>query len=101
MAFTEVGVPHGCLIASAAISCSPAAVDVQLELRGVRSLIEQALRVRIEDDMRTGALPPDTDAATLAAFTTTLIQGMSTIARDGAPRERVVAVAKAAMAVWQ
>jgi hypothetical protein len=39
----------------------------------------------------------EADAASLAAFTMSVIQGMSTLARDGATRQRLLDVAEVAM----
>ncbi|MES2524591.1 MAG: TetR/AcrR family transcriptional regulator [Gemmatimonadota bacterium] len=98
--FTGPETPPGCLLASGAISCSADAADVQAELASVRRGIEQRLRERIEEDIDAGQLDPDTDAEALAAHVMSVIQGMSTLARDGAPRERLVAVADIAMRAW-
>jgi hypothetical protein len=45
-------------------------------------------------------LPPDTDVPGLAAHVIAVIQGMSTLARDGAPREKLLHIAETAMAAW-
>ena len=98
-AFTNDKTPPGCLLASSAIACSNDAADVREELASLRRGIETCLREKIEQDARTGTMPADTDAEMLAAFVTTIIQGMSTLARDGASRGKLARVAKAAMAV--
>ncbi len=98
--FTGADTPPGCLLASGAISCSASAADVQAELASVRRGIERRLRERIEGDIDAGELDPDTDAEALAAHVMSVIQGMSTLARDGAPRERLVAVTDIAMRAW-
>ncbi len=40
------------------------------------------------------------DADTLAGHVMAVIQGMSTLARDGAPREKLMRVAATAMLAW-
>ncbi len=40
------------------------------------------------------------DADALAGMTMAVIQGMSTAARDGAPREKLLRIAAAALAAW-
>ena len=99
-AFTGADTPPGCLLATSAISCSAEAADVQDELAAIRRGIETRLRRRIEEDIAAGVLPSDLDASTLAGFVMSLIQGMSTLARDGASRQHLLCVAEFAMQSW-
>ena len=101
VAFTGTDTPPGCLLASSAIACSAEAADVRDELSAIRRGVEAALRDKIEAGIETGELARDTDAGTLAAYTTTIIQGMSTLARDGAPRAALMKVAAMALMVWR
>ena len=98
--FTGDSTPSGCLLASSAISCSPAAADVQKALSEIRLGIEKRLRTRIRQDNATRRPNMKVDAGTMAACVMALIQGMSTLARDGAPRRKLLAVANAAMQSW-
>ena len=100
LGFSGRTTPAGCLLASAAISCSPDAADVQQELAGIRIAIEARLRKKILHDQRTKVLPADCDSTALAAHIMAVIQGMSTLARDGAPRRKLQAVAAIAMRAW-
>ncbi len=100
LAYTGPDTPPGCLLASSAIAVSAEAEDVREELAAVRRGIEAALRDRIAADAASGALPPGTDAATLAAYVMAVVQGLSTLARDGAPREVLQRVARLAMDTW-
>ncbi|KQS57716.1 TetR family transcriptional regulator [Brevundimonas sp. Leaf363] len=99
-AFTGPDTPPGCMLATSAISVSAAAADVQAALSDIRNGVEAHLRARIEADIAAGALPPDTDAEALAAHITAVIQGLSTLARDGAPREKLERVVAMAMRAW-
>lgn len=98
--FTGEDTPKGCLLATAAISCSEAASDVQDILATIRLNIEGQLRARIDADIHAGRLAVDTDAQALAAHTMAVIQGFSTLARDGAPREKLLRIAAVAMQAW-
>jgi hypothetical protein len=98
--FAGADTPPGCLLASSAIAVSPEADDVRCELARIRIGVEEALRDRIAADKAAGLLPADTDAAILAAFVTSVIQGMSTLARDGAPRDKLLKVARLALSTW-
>lgn len=98
--FTGVDSPPGCLLASAAISCSPDAADVQRELTTIRRSIEHELTSRIAQDVESGVLPRGVHSETLSAHVMAVIQGMSTLARDGAPRAKLLRVCETAMLAW-
>lgn len=100
LGYTQPGLPKGCLLASAAISASPAAAEVVGELAGIRRGIEARLRDKIFQAMQAGALPSDCDAEALAGHVMAVIQGLSTLARDGATREKLLRVAQASMRAW-
>ena len=98
--FTGTDTPPGCLLASAAISCSAAASDVQQALAAIRGEIELQLATKILGAVASGELPVDTDADALAGHVIAVIQGLSTLARDGAKQEKLARVAAAAMRAW-
>lgn len=72
----------------------------QRAVADIRRTIAADLAARIARDIADGALPADTDAAALAGIVVALIQGMSVLARDGASRVTLQAVAKTAMKAW-
>jgi hypothetical protein len=88
------------LLASSAISCSEAAANVQNALAAIRRRIETRLKDRIIHDIQAGEMSDEVDAEGLAGHIMAVIQGMSTLARDGAPREKLMRVAAAAMLAW-
>ncbi|HJV96688.1 MAG TPA: TetR/AcrR family transcriptional regulator [Albitalea sp.] len=92
--------PAGCMVVTAATNCSVASAHVQAALAKRRAASEAGIRDRIEQGIREGELPPDTDAAALANFYTTVFQGMSIQARDGASRASLLATATTAMRAW-
>ena len=98
--FTGPDTPPGCLLASSAISCSAAAADVQRELATLRRGIEARLNDKVVQGIKAGEMAADTDANALAGHVMAVIQGMSTLARDGAPREKLLRVAATAMLAW-
>jgi AcrR family transcriptional regulator len=98
--FTGSDTPPGCLLATAAISCSAAAQDVQLELTAIRDRIGACLMRKIAEDIAAERLPTDTDADALAGHVMAVIQGMSTLARDGASRDKLLRIAAVALAAW-
>ena len=58
------------------------------------------LRERIARDVALGQLPPRTDAAALSGLVIAVVQGLSVLARDGAPRDTLAAIAEAALDAW-
>ena len=100
VAFTGTDTPAGCLLASSAIAVSAEADDVREELAAIRREIETALRDKIAGDVDSGERPARADPAVLAAYVMTVIQGLSTLARDGATRAKLQQVAQLAMAVF-
>lgn len=98
--FTGESTPRGCLLASSAISCSVDASEVRDTLAGIRSKIENRLRDKIKLDIKLGKLPAGMESMALAAHTMAVIQGMSTLARDGATRSSLLRVAELAIKCW-
>jgi AcrR family transcriptional regulator len=92
--------PPGCLLASSIVSASAGAEDVRAALAAIRGDIEAALRLRIERDIRAAVLPEQTDAEALAGHVFAVVQGMSTLAKDGASRDKLLRIIASVMASW-
>ncbi|WP_292294892.1 TetR/AcrR family transcriptional regulator [Marivita sp.] len=92
--------PKGCLLASAAATGSKDAADVREAAAKERRAIRAIIIARIEQDIERGLLPPDTKSRVLADLALAVTQGMSVLARDGADRDTLLAVAKASMVGW-
>lgn len=99
IAFTGAATPTGCMLASSAIAVSAEADDVREELATIRRKIEATLRHKIAVGIDNRELPADADPAVLAAYVMTVIQGFSTLARDGTPRAMLHQIAQLAMKV--
>ena len=99
-AFTGDTTPRGCLLASATASGSRDSADVQSAVADVRRNIAALLIERIERDISTGVLPVSMDAVALADLVLAVVQGMSVLARDGVPRQRLLALAEQSMLAW-
>ena len=100
ISFTGSDTPAGCLLASAAASGSDDAADVRAILAKSRKETEAALHTKAKTDVLAGRLPADIDVGALAATTMAVIQGMSTFAKDGADRQKLLAVAEMTMRIW-
>jgi len=94
-AYTGEATPPGCLLAKASVG---APADLASTIAAIRAGIEAALRARMEE--APGALPPGCDAPAMAALVMAIIQGMAVLAHDGAPREKLLAIARASMRAW-
>jgi AcrR family transcriptional regulator len=95
--FTGEETPPGCLLASAAISCSAEAADVRAELASIRIGIETQLRERLARAVRDDEFDAATDVEAVAAHVMAVIQGLSTLARDGASRAKLDGVVRVVM----
>ena len=98
--FTAPDCPSGCLLATSAVTGSVASADVQQHVSSLRRDIEGQLRSRIEQAVHSGELAASTDADALAGHLMAVVQGMSTLARDGATRDKLMRVAEVAMKAW-
>ena len=97
---TGTDTPPGCLLASSLVTSSPEADAGREALAEIRRGIEAALRARIARDISEGLLPAGSDAEMLAGHVFAVVQGMSTLAKDGAGRDKLMGIAEAAMAGW-
>jgi predicted hydrolase (HD superfamily) len=69
-------------------------------LGDIRINIEKRLQSKIAADRSMHKLKPKIDPEALAGHVMAVIQGMSTLARDGATRNKLLSVASAAMLSW-
>jgi len=99
-ALTLPGKPKGCFMVLGATNCTPANQGMAAFLRSHRLASTRHVRERLEQGVADGELPPEIDLDTLARYFTTVVQGMSLQARDGAKRAELERVASAAMAAW-
>lgn len=98
--FTGDATPPGCLLASAAATGSKGAADVRQAAAEERRAIRHVIVKRIERDIERGLLPQPTQSEVLADLALAVTQGMSVLARDGAERDALLAVARASMNGW-
>jgi AcrR family transcriptional regulator len=99
-AYTDCAKPRGCLIVMGALVGAPENGAVRDWLAAHRRAGEAALEARLRRGVAEGDLPKDTDTALLAAFYTSLLQGLSIQARDGAGPGRLEAIIRMGMAHW-
>ena len=94
---TRPGQPVGCMLSTALTHSSPAADSVRASIANRRNGSRAVLQARLERAITEGELTPDTNAAALARFFITVIQGMTVQARDGASSEDLIATVEMAL----
>jgi len=96
-ALPELGM-GGCMMVTSAVNAS--SPKVRKTLTACRAGAEAGLRKRIERGIREGELPAGTDAAGLAKFYETVMQGMSTQIADGVSPKVLQTIVANAMRAW-
>jgi AcrR family transcriptional regulator len=94
---TEECNPPGCLMVRGALSCSEAADAIRQELAERRNAGEALIQVRVERAKAEGEVSPTTDAAGVACYVMTVLEGMSVRAAGGASRVELHKVADMAL----
>jgi AcrR family transcriptional regulator len=92
--------PGGCLIVQGALSCGDEAAPVREGLSARRCAGVAALRCRLERALAEGDLPAEANPVDLARFLSTVVQGLSIQAADGATGKELQRVAELALAAW-
>lgn len=92
--------PRGCLFVQGALACSHDAASIKKELTRRRKLGEKALRLRLQSAQAEGDLPQDADAAALARYVVTVVQGIGVQAASGARRPEIQDVIAIALRAW-
>lgn len=99
-AYVASGNPPGCMIVLSALLGTQENQAVRDFLAQSRRRGQDALRRRLKRSVAEGELPAGTDVGAVAAFYTTVLQGLSIQARDGASRAALRAIADSALAAW-
>lgn len=100
-AYSRTDSPQGCLIALGALHQDSSSGRICTELRRRRGENIDTLRRRLQRGVIEGDLPAAFDCNAAALFYATTQNGMSILARDGASREALAAVAEGAIAAFQ
>ena len=94
------GRPTGCLVVLSGAHPDALPGGVCGELSDIRAHTLAALEDRFRQGQAAGEIAPDADVGAMAAFYTTVHQGMVFRARDGAAPDELRGVARAAMLAW-
>lgn len=99
-AYADPTHPPGCMVVLSAIVGAPESAEVRALLTRARRQAQDSLKRRLDRDVARGDLPAGTDTAAMAAFYTTVLNGLSIQARDGASPAELHAIVDCAMAAW-
>jgi AcrR family transcriptional regulator len=99
-AYADPDKPAGCMVVLTATIGGPESDTVRQHMAGRRRAGEAALLARLDRAVAQGELPAGTNTAALAAFYTTVLNGLSIQARDGASSASLDAIVDCAMAAW-
>jgi AcrR family transcriptional regulator len=94
------GHPRGCMMVMAAATSAGSSRHMQAILAQKRAGGRAHLKARIERGIQEGDVPAGTNAAELADFYSSLMAGMSLLARDGATRKSLLATVENAMRLF-
>jgi AcrR family transcriptional regulator len=92
--------PRGCMIVLSSLLGAPENESVRAFLADNRLQGEATLRERLAQGMAEGDLAASADLDQFAAFYTTVLEGLSIQARDGASIEKLNIIIDAAMLAW-
>ena len=98
--YADEGRPRGCMIVLSALLSTIESEEVRHILAARRRAGEEQLRIRIERGKSEGDVPAGTASEHLASFVTTVLQGMSVKARDGASHEELSSIVDTTLACW-
>jgi AcrR family transcriptional regulator len=98
--YVDPATPRGCMLVLGAPVGTPAHSGIRERLADARRESVERLRERLDRGVADGDVPAGADTAMLAGFYSTVLDGMSIKARDGASRQELHAIAAAALAAW-
>ncbi len=95
--YTDDAHPLGCMVVTAATNCAEENEAVAAWLAGHRCQRTQSLIDRLQRALDEGELRAGTDVQALGDFYATQLHGISVQARDGVPRQRLLAAMETAL----
>jgi AcrR family transcriptional regulator len=93
--------PRGCMVVSAATNCASENDRVQEWLAERRRARTATILKRMKKAVRSGELRKDADAQSLSDLCASVLHGISVQARDGVPRERLLAMIPVLIAILE
>ncbi|MET0336181.1 MAG: TetR/AcrR family transcriptional regulator [Caulobacter sp.] len=91
--------PNGCMVTMSAVGAEGHA-DLGALVVSLRNVTLERLKARLKQGVKAGEIKRSVDIHALARFVQTVQNGMSLLARDGAKKAELTAVADTAMIAW-
>lgn len=98
--YVDKSKPPGCMMVLASLVGTPEDEEIRDFLAEARREGVSHLKRRLDRGVKDGDLPKKTDTGSVAAYISTVLQGMSVQALDGAKRQELERIARQNMAVW-
>jgi AcrR family transcriptional regulator len=98
--YSDPATPLGCMLVLGAPVGTPEHSGIRERLAEERRTAVDRLRKRLKRGIAEGDVPAGTDTAAVADFYSTVLDGMSIKARDGASNAELHRIADAALAAW-
>ncbi|BCJ91429.1 TetR family transcriptional regulator [Terrihabitans soli] len=98
--YVEKGKPPGCMMVLSSLVGAPEDEEIRDFLAAARHEGISNVKKRLDRGVKDGDVPKKTDTAALAAYISTVTQGMSVQARDGVKRSDLERIVRQQMAVW-
>ena len=92
--------PKGCLVALSGVNPDSLPPNACMDVTQIRQASMASMADRLRAGQAAGEIVATADPAAMAAFYTTVQQGMTLRAREGATPEELTATARAAMLAW-
>lgn len=98
--YTREDRPHGCMVVTAATNCASENEGVRDWLADYRRRRTASLVERLEKAVADGELAPGVETQMLGDYYAAILHGLSVQARDGVPKERLLATIPTVMRVF-
>jgi AcrR family transcriptional regulator len=92
--------PPGCMIVLSSLVGTPEDEEVRDFLAEARKEGLDGMKARLDRGVNDGDVPAGTDTMAVAVYLTTVLQGLSVQARDGAGREELERIVRQTMMMW-
>jgi AcrR family transcriptional regulator len=99
-AFTRPGYPAGCMVGVGSLRTGEESRIASEETTRLRKRSQSALLARFKRARKEGEIGAGVDLAALTDFYSSVVEGMSVQAQDGASRARLMAIGELAMKTW-
>lgn len=99
-AFTRPGYPRGCMVGVGSLRCAEENRIAAEETTALRKRSQAAFAARLRRAKKEDELPASADLVAMTDFYSSVVEGMSVQAQDGASRARLVRIGELAMKSW-